>query len=533
MPGVAWAHNGKYMTATDPELLKRLRRKEMSASRSFALDPGTCSVGMVADMVLPREDDLFEANQLGTAAHGVLEAMFQMEGPKRTKEAATAIMHQLREDREFALTFLDENLTDQIHDLGPADLIRWYDEVQTRVHGLWKIEDPTKVTVHFTEMEFGAKFDREVKIGKVPFTGFIDRVDQILDLATGEIVGYKVVDFKAGKFKDGSSQYGDDYGDQIRLYVVAVREAEGITPDSGALYFIKYGKDRDIDTSPDKVAATVRRFERAWDRMNELADKNQYPTKVGPLCGWCKLVNACPAGLAAGKTDLSNTDKVNGKRVVIPGKAKKGLDRVLLGIPTLPAPGAAPVPAAPTDVPAGLLESAAHRENEPITERINPTMADAATLVSAETSEAAIKGDLNANSPAAQAVFHLSSLAVQELTRNEVTVNGATVRALTQTYATVIQAVEFALTGASDWQSPLNARLRAAFNTTVDTYPAPWLGSAEDWDAWVKSATNRTKAIASSAVKLWERGAELPDRPWSGLVGMALSQQEDETENAA
>jgi putative RecB family exonuclease len=538
MPGVAWAANGSFMTITDPKTLARLRKSELSASRSFDLDPGSCAVGLVKGVVLPREDDIFGANQLGTGAHAVLEALFQLPQGERTKECAVQLMHRLHDDPEFAGELVDANYVEQLTNLNDEDLARWYDEIQRRVLGLWEIEDPRNITVHFTEMSFGKRHGREIKVGRVPFVGFIDRVDQILDLTTGEVIGYKVIDYKAGKYKEGN-EYGDDYADQVRLYVAAVKAAEGIEPESGALYFITYGKPRDIDTSPEKVDATIRRFERAWDRMHKLADENKYPTKVGPLCGWCELVNACPAAIKARKTDLSNTEKVNGKRVVVPGKEKKGLDRVLLGIPTLP-PGAGPhrfdtdestdaaAAPQPTDLEQGLIESAAHREQDR-TERTTVPMTTTDThypITNGATRDAFIGDSLNSASFAAQAGFHLTGLAVQELTRADLAVNGANVGALAQTYGHIIEQVEKTLSGGFDWNSQLNARLRAALNTVVDTVPAPWGGTADQWNDWVVSAVKRTRAIASVATKLVNPATVKPADPWATLAGQVPASEE-------
>lgn len=534
MPGVAWSADGKFLVTTEQRSLDRLRRPELSASTSFNLDPDSCMASMVAGRLLPRDDDIFEANQLGTAAHAVLEHLMSLDGPLRTKEVAIATSRRLQTDPVFAATLIDDNYVEQLTALDETEARRWYAEVDRRSLGLWDIEDPTQVHVHFNEMSFGKRYEREITIGKVPFVGFIDRVDKILNLATGEVVGYKVIDYKAGKYKDGKGKFGDDYGDQIRIYVRAVQEAEGITPESGDLYFITYGKGRAIDTSAKAISATVRRFERAWDRMHKLADDNAYPTKVGPLCSWCPLVNACPAAQAAGKFDLSDTDKdENGQRYVVAGKKKKGIDPVALGIPTL-RPAAAPVvaakkTAASTTTAGALTEvaakrtsaaTAAHRSAEP-TEKEAQNMTNAPAPKVREgvnRKDVTVDGALNGSSTTATAVFQLSNLAVKHLSENDQKVDGITVNALAQTYAHIVQDVEFAFSGATSWESGLNMRVRGALATSVETLPAPWGGTVDDWDAWVTSATKRTKAIAGVAIKLFGAGTALPDRPWASLA---------------
>jgi putative RecB family exonuclease len=554
MEGMAWTTDAKGnwgLTATETKTLSRLRREELSASTSFNLDVGSCAVGMAAGRLIRDDDGPFEANQLGTAAHGVLEHLMSLPPEQRTKYESDQIAKRFRTDREFVLIYLDEDLADKVHALEGEELETWYGEVRRRVYGLWDIEDPTTITVHSNEMAFGARHGREVKIGKVPFVGFIDRVDKVLNLTTGEVEGYKVIDYKAGKFKDGSGKFGDDYGDQIRIYIVAVTEAEGIVPSSGALYFITYGKARNIDISPEAIAGTVKKFERAYDRMNKLADDNFYPTKAGPLCSWCPLVNACPVAVAAGKKDLSDTDKdAKGVRYVVEGKKKKGLSPIALGIPTVGAPvvlDASAVTVTETKVIAETTQAergAAHIPDEqpaavtpkitkPTVKKSTVTKKESTTMTTtAPSATTAFKikegvngrsaidqdGTLFGNSDAAAAVWDLSSLAVEQLAANGQTVNAPNVLALTATYAKAVQEVQFALAGTSSYQEGVNARVRFALRTSVETFPAPWGGDAAAWAEYATSIKKRAGAISNTAVKLFGLGTELPDTPWAALA---------------
>ena len=558
MPGVAWLRDGSGMTITEPTQAKRLRRAELSASTSFQLDPSNCAAAMVASRLLPRDDNIFEANQLGTGAHAVLEHLMSLPGPERTKQASDGIATRIHDDAEFAATLVDENYAGQLRGLSASETERWYGEIRRRVYGLWEVEDPTKIVVHSTEMEFGEKFGRSVTVGFVPFIGFVDRVDKIVDAKTGDIIGYRVVDYKAGKYKDGRGRFGDDYGDQVRIYVMAVQEAEGTTPSSGSLHFITAGKARDIDVSPAAVEITVKRFERAYQRMHKLADDNMYPTKVGPLCGWCPLVGSCLAAVSAGKTDLSNTVKDSkGKRVVALDAAgkplpRRGLDPKLLAIPVVDAPApsvprvvfdadtqapsfrfatdlpvapSVPVVAATKHDPADdqPMAFAAHRE---ITNERNTMTDTVAALVKEGTNprEADIGGALNGNSYSASAVFGLASLAVELLSKNGQPVNGKTVNALALTLAQVVQTVQFKLSGTASWQDGLNTRIRGALRTSVETIPAPWGAGADKWDGWVASITNRTNATANVAVHLWGLGNTLPESPWHDLTGNLVAE---------
>jgi putative RecB family exonuclease len=503
MAGTAWLADGSGMTITDVSVLNRLRRAELSVSTSHSLTVDSCATAMVASRILPRDDDAFEANQLGTAAHGALEIMFGMPAAERSKQAATDIINRLAGDRNYSLAVFDEDLADRIQNLPPVELQRWLHEVERRVHGLWDIEDPTAVEVHATEMSFGGKTGEKVMVGRVPFIGFIDRVDTIRDEA-GHIVGFGVVDYKAGKVKQ-PDRFGDDYGDQIRLYHRAVQNHTGLPVAGGDLHFITYGVGRRVDVSPASVDAAVAKFERAWDRMHALAEANTYPTVDGPLCGWCPLVNVCPSAKANGRKDLTNTDKVNGKRVAVEGKELRGIPENKINIPVVSAP---------------IVDNAAHRDvNEDNEEQENP-MIESATPIKEGTSarEDTADGVMNGNSFAAIAVFGLVSLAVDDLAKAGQPVTKSTVTALSYTYAQIVQTVQFAMSGSARYGEGLNSRLRGALRTTVETMPAPFGADRPAWDAWVTSATNRTKAIAIVATDLFAAGTDIPDSPWAVLA---------------
>jgi putative RecB family exonuclease len=455
----------------------------------------------------------------------VLEHLFGLDKPLRTQDAATATSRRLHTDNEFALTLVDKELSIQIAALQGAELERWYAEVDRRALGLWGIEDPTTVDVHSTEMQFGARFGRVVKIGRVPFVGFIDRVDQILDRETGEVIGYTVKDYKAGKVKQ-ADRYGDDYGDQIRIYKVAVRESEGIDPEGGSLLFIAYSVERKINTDEESVDITIARFERAWDRMHELADNNFYPAKDGPLCGWCPLVNSCPSAAKNNRTDLSNTEKVSGKRVAVEGKTKKGIDRVALGIPIVGrahtfadgTPGAKP---AKTETVPGD-KNAAHKDIEPRQEKT--TMTETATVRVKEgmkRNETHVDSSLNGNSFAAIAAFGLTERAVIELSKAGQPVMPTSVRGLVLTYASIVQSIQFELSGTSSASEGINCRVRGALFASIETIPAPWGQPLDQWNAWAESVKKRTRAVSNVALTLVSLGTDIPDAPWAALASGA------------
>lgn len=508
MGGTAWVPGG--LTFVDAAQAKRVVRNELSISTSHSLKLDSCAVSMVADRLLPRDDDVFEANQLGTAAHGAMEILFGLPKADRTKDAVDDIVRRFRSDADYARTVLDADLVDRIHALDGDDLERWYEELRLRTHGVWAIHDPRDVDVYATELGFGAMHERAIKIGNVPFIGFIDRVDEVRD-EHGIVVGYAVVDLKFGKYKE-ADRFGDDYGDQIKVYARAVETYTGKKIIRGDLHFGLAGKGRAIPIDKDAVDAAVAKFERAYERMLQLAEANFYPAKTSPLCGWCPLVNACPSAQAEGMSDLSHTEKVNGRRQVVEGKKKRGIPAEQITIPTLPAP-----------LPSPLASDAAHREitSDHAPEGTATAMTETTAPRVAEGNgprEDTANGALNGNSFAAIAVWGLSSLAVETLAANGQPVVKATVTALAQTLASITQSVQSSLSGQTRYGDGLNTRIRGALHTAIETLPAPWGGDSAAWGAWVGSVTNRTRAISIVALELFEAGTNLPANPWEALA---------------
>lgn len=531
VPGVAWLKQGASfgLSVTDSPAFKKLRRRELSPSMAFALDG--CAAGMAAGRLLPRDEAPFQQNSLGTAAHAVLEVLLALPAEQRTQEEAQAIARRLLSEPELMEKMIGKPLGPMILELSDSDKQLWLMEVDSRTLGLWSIEDPTTVNVHANELAIGGwdfansrPFPLKATINGVPFVGRIDRTDVILHPETQTIIGYAVRDYKAGKFKPGGGKFSDDYADQIRLYKDAVEQALGLPVTQGNLYFIAAGKDRDIDLSPRAMEGTRARYKRAYDKMNRYADENFWPTKVGPLCGWCPLVNACPAAQAAGKEDQTGTEKdASGRRVRT--SEPTAPTPVELGIPVIRKKRDVEDPTRPAQHGASAAHQeapAAHRSDEApttVTEENTPMPAtQTAPLLREGTSrDTTVDGSLNPNSYAATAVFGVTQLAVEQLAKAGKPVSGKSVTALSQTLATVVLSAQERLTGSRDWSAGANTRLRGALRTCVETLPLPFDGTAAEWSAWVDSAVNRTNAIAVVSVKLFNT-PELPAEPWLGLV---------------
>ncbi|MFC8190825.1 hypothetical protein ACFUMH_04075 [Cellulomonas sp. NPDC057328] len=120
---------------------------------------------------------------------------------------------------------------------------------------------------------------------------------------------------------------------------------------------------------------------------------------------------------------------------------------------------------------------------------------------------AVIDGHLDLNSYAATAVFGVTELAVETISRDGVPVTAASVRALTAVFGRVVLESQAQVThGDRDWQAGANTRMRGTLRTVVTTMPLPWGGDKRAWCEWGRAATGRCTAIARIALGLFADG---------------------------
>ena len=273
---LAW--DGDRLVTTTDEATAAVDRARLSASTAKAVN--SCPARMVADRLMRGPDDPLDPAPIGTAAHTVLERLFT---PARG--AAHPGPDRVAAGRADAGAGVPGHPAPVAGDRARRRSSRWRTEVGDRVAGIFELEDPRQVLVRRTEWPLDT-----VEVAGVPFTGFIDRADIVGD---GERVGCRIVDFKSGRYK-GVAPFGDDHGDQLRVYAEAVRVADGRMPIAADLLYIGARRARSVSLSRREMSATLEGFARAWVDLKQHVAERAFPATPSPLCGWCPLVNSLP-----------------------------------------------------------------------------------------------------------------------------------------------------------------------------------------------------------------------------------------------
>ncbi len=172
---MSWDGDTLVVDPNEP-MFKAVTRKALSPSTSNAMQD--CPSRWFAEKLTPREDDPFDPAPLGTAAHAVMEDLYDRPHDKRTPTDAY----------ELLLT-VGERHPDVVIPTAPLELARWRDKVMLVMSGLWDIEDPSTAMTGQREQ----KFD-QVSVRGVPLMGFVDRVDPVV--TDDQQLGLRIVDYK-------------------------------------------------------------------------------------------------------------------------------------------------------------------------------------------------------------------------------------------------------------------------------------------------------------------------------------------------
>ena len=209
---------------------------------------------------------------VGTFVHRVLEELMVLEPRERTLDEARRLARQLwpevADDEDFQALLLDD---------ASQRGVRWH--AWRLIETYFSMEDPTEVAVAEREQRL------EVVLSGVPFVGVVDRTEHTE-------TGLRVTDYKTGKAP--RARYLDDKLSQVWLYAAALEAVDQRVNEVRLMYLTGSSIDRALDT--EAMHAAVDQHAATWSSIATAIESDDFPTRVGPLCGWCPYAATCPEG---------------------------------------------------------------------------------------------------------------------------------------------------------------------------------------------------------------------------------------------
>lgn len=474
LDGAAWM--GKSLVIHDREKIegnrdkgiRAIRRRNLSASTSKSVSG--CAARFAIESMLPRAVNPTGAAELGTVAHEVLEHFYEREPDKRT---LTTLRRGVNPAVRNGLAAFEG--TPEYDDLF-AEVKK---TIAPWVENIFELENPSEVKVFRTEMEF-----KGIKLSNgVPFVGYLDRTRIDGDPSDLNNCTLHIDDYKFGKkVKTPSPMFGDDYGDQMRIYDDAIEQQFGKPAGSATLIWPRQKKLVPADLSVPAKRATLAAFSRSWDYMNSTADAAVFPAVPSNLCGWCPAVNSCPVANVKSANAVANARKMHG--------GEEG--PVDLGIPTVREFAAPPV--STTDTPPRMNQETGtvpatqtHQEN-PVTQ-----------------TDAGSKLAFPTNKWSVMAVASLTDSAATHLDVYGQPLRPATIQNLAYILGGIAEQVHREVfMGGFDWSFDSASRVVYSLNASLRSRPAPFGQDAEAWTKWRKTLIGLTAAKLRVAVPLVE-----------------------------
>lgn len=468
-----FAWDGDRLVTHDEKVVEELRRTALSPSTAKSMK--SCVARWAAEKVLSKwtTEDPFDPAPLGTSGHAIFEEMYGYDPEGRSPDIFRELV--MRESLAHKAFQVPENATNELKVLIRTNQDRWRKEVWRVSNGLFKLENPSEVIIHGLETHIIG-----IDIEGVPINGFIDRIAKINGLLSPE-------DYKTGKkpAKSMLSKFGDDHGDQLRIYAASIAKMYGEEPRMARILYTeeKAAEAREVNLRPAAMKKTIASFVKGWEIHNTVMEEGVFPTETGPLCGWCPLVNSCPAAAEADYVD-AHISKPAKKTTAAPTK-------VALGIPTIRPMGQIAV--------ISPLEEAVNRTLEAPLIEGEVIETEFRSIEMSKTNEYQLMGVAGLQD-AAFSAWRRAGVDKPDLDQ---------LKNMLRLLRFVTGRTQIDVFGYEDLGSLNHTRLRGFLRTSLEhSDPAPVGGDAEAWSEWSKALYTRTLALTN--VALTELDGESP-----------------------
>lgn len=424
---LAGCHFSSAGLVLDEPVKRRMYRSSMSPSTVNSMKG--CQASFVAGRILETEIDILAPNFVGNKFHKIAQLIVESE--VRDQETIDAIV---------------AGVCDPVfEEYGSVNKRKFMNAINKHLKGWQDLEDITAIEVNACEV--ACKGD----IGGVPFYGIIDRLEH----------DGGIVDYKTGKYKDPDSKFGDDHGDQLAAYAIVQAANTGEPLVSPRLLYTGAGIARDVEVDEARIASVTEDFVSTWDTYRRAYDSGVFEYKTGALCGWCPLVNVCPAAAENGyKARVKDVLDVSDPRL----------------------------PQAPRPVEPSVPEPVSTCDNTPVSPTAHLEGMNTQTYPWGEGKswEPLSLGAPNANSFGAKSTFGVVSLAIEQIHAQGLKVDPALVGALATAFMAAVADVQETLTGSRNPTDGMATRLIGSLHTFIEGKPLT-VADIQNPSAWIVS----------------------------------------------
>jgi putative RecB family exonuclease len=210
----------------------------------------------------------------GTLVHKVLEDIFDLPAPQRTRETAHAMVGPA-----WTALRADEPRVAEI--LEGLDEEAWLLSAQEAVARWFELEDPTRLEPAERETFVECLLDSGLML-----RGVIDRIDVAPDGAV------RITDYKSGSSPAEGFEARALF--QLRFYGLMIWRTRGVIPKVIRLVYL--GDSQIVSYEPDEadLLATERKVQAIWAAIQQARETGDYQPSPGRNCDWCAHHELCP-----------------------------------------------------------------------------------------------------------------------------------------------------------------------------------------------------------------------------------------------
>lgn len=211
----------------------------------------------------------------GSLVHAVLERLFDLPAPQRTRAAAAALVAQAWQ----ALTEQEPALVEVLAGGPPEEFLA---STGPLLDGYFAVEDPRRLEPSERESLVEA-----VVAQRLHLRGYVDRLDTS---PTGEL---RVVDYKSGGAPREAFEARALF--QLKFYALVLWRSRGQVPRVLRLLYLRDAEVCDYAPGAEELVRFERTVLALWDAIEKAIETKDFRARPSRLCDWCDHQARCPA----------------------------------------------------------------------------------------------------------------------------------------------------------------------------------------------------------------------------------------------